>query len=129
MSYSSVNGWQFTVPPEGVAAIRRFTDQVRSAMAELESVVEADGYRIKTDDDVARAAREFVITRRSGQKRRITGDFLRQVAEVYRTNIGHAPTEAVARTFGVKHRQATDYVRQARDRGFLPPTKQGRAKA
>jgi hypothetical protein len=29
----------------------------------------------------------------------------------------------------VKHRQATDYVKQARDRGFLPPTKQGRAKA
>lgn len=81
------------------------------------------------DDEVAKQAREFVLTRRSGQKRRITGTFLQEVAAVYRDNIGHAPTAAVARRFGVKHRQATDYVKQARDRGFLPPTKQGRAQA
>lgn len=62
-------------------------------------------------------------------KRRITGAFLEQVAEVYRNNIDHAPTEAVSRTFGVKHRMATDYVKQARDRGLLPSTRQGRARA
>jgi hypothetical protein len=76
----------------------------------------------------SRQIHNFLRQRRSG-KRRITGDFLARVAEVYRNNIDHAPTEAVAKTFGVKHRQATDYVKQARDRGWLPPTKQGRAKA
>ncbi|MBN7544903.1 hypothetical protein I3U58_14015 [Mycobacteroides abscessus subsp. abscessus] len=81
-----------------------------------------------TNNWLTREVREFLADRRSG-KRRITGEFLMQVAQVYRDNIDHAPTAAVARTFGVKHRQATDYVKQARDRGFLPPTKQGRAKA
>ena len=83
----------------------------------------------KEDDNwLRREVREFLTDRRAG-KRRITGDFLGQVARVYRDNIDHAPTAAVSRTFGVKHRQATDYVKQARDRGLLPPTKQGRAKA
>ncbi len=82
----------------------------------------------KIDNWLTHEVREFLTDRRSG-KRRITGDFLKQVAQVYRDNIDHAPTAAVARTFGVKHRQATDYVKQARERKFLPPTKQGRAKA
>jgi hypothetical protein len=80
------------------------------------------------DSEFSREIREFLDQRRSG-KRRITGAFLEQVAEVYRANIDHAPTEAVSRTFGVKHRMATDYVKQARGRGLLPPTKQGRARA
>lgn len=75
------------------------------------------------------AIQDFLEELRSPGKRRVTGDFLREVADVYRTNIDHAPTQAVARTYGVKLRQAGDYVKKARDRGFLPPTKQGRAKA
>jgi hypothetical protein len=69
------------------------------------------------------------IEQRRHGKRVINTVFLQQVATVYRENIEHAPTEAVSRTFGVKHRQATDYVKQARERRLLPPTKQGRAKA
>lgn len=80
------------------------------------------------DADFERFVRNYLHERRTG-KRAITAEFLRHVAEVYRANIDHAPTEAVARTFGVKHRQATSYVKEARSRGFLPPTKQGRAKA
>ncbi len=83
---------------------------------------------LDSDSDFSRQIRDFLDQRRSG-KRRVTGALLAQVAAVYRENIEHAPTAAVARTFGVKHRQATDYVKQARDRGLLPPTKQGRAKA
>lgn len=75
------------------------------------------------------AVRHFLEELRSVGKRRVTGDFLRDVAEVYRTNIDHAPTQAVARTYGVKLRQAGDYVRKARERGLLPETKQGRARA
>lgn len=85
-------------------------------------------YSLDADTEFSREIREVLEQRRSG-KRRITGAFLEKVAEVYRANIGHAPTEAVSRTFGVKHRMATDYVKQARGRGLLPPTKQGRAKA
>ncbi|UXA14076.1 hypothetical protein KXD97_10005 [Mycobacterium sp. SMC-8] len=83
-----------------------------------------------TDDhgELASIIRKDIERRRSG-KRVINTAFLQQVATVYRDNIEHAPTEAVSRTFGVKHRQATDYVKQARERGLLPPTKQGRARA
>lgn len=75
------------------------------------------------------AIQDFLDELRSPGKRRVTGDFLREVADVYRANIDHAPTQAVARTYGVRLRQAGDYVKKARDRGFLPPTKQGRAQA
>ena len=62
-------------------------------------------------------------------KRKILTDLLRQVADVYRANIDHAPTEAVARTFGVRSRMASGYVQRARERGCLPPTKQGKKQA
>ena len=62
-------------------------------------------------------------------KRRLTTELLRQVADVYRANIDHAPTEAVARTFGVRSRMASGYVQRARERGYLPPTKQGKKQA
>jgi hypothetical protein len=74
--------------------------------------------------------RNFLADTRMGKgKRRITDELLRQVAEVYRANIDNAPTEAVARTFGQRTRQASTYVQKARERGYLPPTTQGRKKA
>ncbi|MEZ5211266.1 hypothetical protein [Gordonia sp. (in: high G+C Gram-positive bacteria)] len=79
-------------------------------------------------EEIDPGVRRFLEDRRSPRPR-ITGALLKDVAKVYRANIKHAPTEAVAKTFGVKHRTATNYVKQARDRGLLPPTKQGRAKA
>ena len=78
--------------------------------------------------DFDKAVREFIEERRTG-RRRVDTAFLRQVAGVYRNNIDYAPTAAVARTFGVKHRQATGYVTEARKRKLLPATEQGRAKA
>ena len=61
--------------------------------------------------------------------RTITPAFLESVAEVYRRNIDHAPTQAVARTFNVKPRMASNYVDRARGAGYLPPTKQGKKNA
>lgn len=61
-------------------------------------------------------------------RRHVNAELLRQVAEVYRANFDKAPAEAVARTFGVKPRMAHEYVRRARERGFLPPTTQGKKK-
>lgn len=81
------------------------------------------------DEGIVPEVRRFIDERRSPGKRRVDTKFLTEVAYVYRENIGHAPTEAVSRTFGVKHRMASNYVSKARDRGLLPPTKQGRAQA
>ena len=47
---------------------------------------------------------------------------------MYRANFDNAPAEAIARTFGVKPRMAHEYVRRARERGFLPPDTQGKKK-
>jgi hypothetical protein len=62
-------------------------------------------------------------------RRHVNAELLRQVAEVYRANFDKAPAEAVARIFGVKQRMAHEYVRRARERGFLRPTTQGKKKA
>jgi hypothetical protein len=76
------------------------------------------------------AARRFIDQLRTGPgNRAITPEFLKSVADVYRGNIDHAPTQAVADTFGVKSRMASTYVDRARRAGYLPPTKQGKKKA
>ena len=79
------------------------------------------------DDDQHRIVRDLVYDLRAG-RRHVNSQLLRQVAEVYRANFDKAPAEAVARTFGVKPRMAHEYVRRARERGFLPPTTQGKKK-
>lgn len=77
-----------------------------------------------------RRMRDLLEELRVGKgKRKISAPLLEQVANVYRANIDHAPTEAVARTFGVRSRMASNYVQRARERGFLPPTKQGKKQA
>ena len=77
-----------------------------------------------------RTAKKFIERqRRSREYRLITNEFLIEVAEVYRENIQHAPTKAVAKAFGVKDRMASTYVDKARKAGHLPPTKQGQKKA
>lgn len=74
-----------------------------------------------------RVIRGVLYDLRAG-RRHVNAELLRQVAEVYRANFDKAPAEAVARTFGVKPRMAHEYVRRARERGFLPPTTQGKKK-
>ncbi|MGO9732754.1 hypothetical protein [Mycobacterium sp.] len=75
-------------------------------------------------------ARSFIDQLRARHGNRvITPAFLQSVADVYRRNIDHAPTQAVARTFGVKSRMASTYVDLARRAGYLPPTKQGKKHA
>lgn len=78
-------------------------------------------------DEQHRVIRNLVHDLRAG-RRHVNAELLRQVADVYRANFDKAPAEAVARTFGVKPRMAHEYVRRARERGFLPPTTQGKKK-
>lgn len=77
-----------------------------------------------------RAARKFIERQRLPRDyRRIDEALLREVAEVYRANFSTAPTKAVAKHFGVKDRMAATYVKKARDKKFLPPTKRGKKQA
>ena len=85
--------------------------------------------RINDPGEAFSGARRFVERRRRGPGLRdLTPEVLKRVAEVYRANFDHAPTQAVARTFGVGPRMASTYVQKARERGYLPPTKQGKKK-
>lgn len=67
--------------------------------------------------------------RKRGAPRKITDEFLRRVAEVYRENIDDRPTERVAAYFNVAPRTASMYLTKAREAGHLPPTTRGRKKA
>lgn len=82
----------------------------------------------KIDSEQMRVIRRLLYDLRTG-RRHIDSELLRQVADVYRANFASAPAQAVARAFGVKQRMAHEYVRRARERGFLPPTTQGKKKA
>jgi len=76
------------------------------------------------------AALKFIERQRRPEGHRvITPAFLEAVADVYRRNIDHAPTQAVAKAFDVKSRMASTYVDRARKAGLLPQTKQGQKKA
>lgn len=77
------------------------------------------------------AARNFVDRqRRPREYRAINDELLRSVAEVYRASIDErAPTQAVAKHFGVGGRMASTYVQKARERGLLPPTVRGKKRA
>jgi hypothetical protein len=101
--------------------------------SDLYAVFVAEFGENPTRDDEARAMRvaEKIIERQRlpREYRILTDDVLRQVAEVYRANIKRAPTQAVAKQFGVKDRMASAYVDRARKAGHLPPTKQGQKKA
>ena len=83
--------------------------------------------RTELDPEQERVIRGLLQDLRAG-RRPVKAELLRQVAEVYRANFDKAPAEAVARTFRVKPRMAHEYVRRARERGFLPPTTQGKKK-
>lgn len=72
---------------------------------------------------------EKVLRTRAGNGfRSLTPAFLERVAEIYRANLDHAPTEAVRRHFVVQPRTASEYVQRARRAGLLPPTTPGKKK-
>lgn len=77
--------------------------------------------------DVWPASLEAVARARAA--RTITPEFLAEVAEVYRANLKTGPTKAVRERFFVSERQASNYVRAARDLGLLPETTKGKKKA
>jgi hypothetical protein len=61
----------------------------------------------------------------------LTDEFLKEVATTYKANADSAPIEVIRDVHGeggyVAHSTAARWVRLARERGFLPPTTQGKA--
>lgn len=70
-------------------------------------------------DDDQRAVRNLRATRK-----RVDDETLRRVARIY-SDSPDRPTAAVAEAFQLQPRQAGNYVRRARDAGFLPPFTRG----
>jgi len=110
----------------------RVEDALETAIsvAPHEYNVDADGRPsispVPGNKEQARTTVKWARAARKEARRRVTDDMLREVARVYREN-PYSPTSAVADTFDRAHRTAALYVHQARERGFLGPTSQGKA--
>lgn len=74
------------------------------------------------------AAAATIRAARKGSRARVTDDFLREVAEVYRANIDGTPTVAIQEKYGVKYRTAARWVERARAQKVLPETTRGKRK-
>ena len=99
-------------------------------VAAFTAAMSSESPEVRFDEHALRIATKFVERQRLPREYRvITDSFLKSVAEVYRRNIDHAPTQAVARTFGVRARMASKYVDRARRAGYLSRTSQGKKKA
>ncbi|GGO83450.1 hypothetical protein [Nonomuraea cavernae] len=70
--------------------------------------------------------RMIADARKGKGARKITPEFLAEVARVYKDNAGKSPTVAVQRSFNVSPRMAGNYIRRARDLGMLPEVTDGR---
>jgi hypothetical protein len=85
-----------------------------------------------TPADAERARHEYHADFMRKQRRRhLTDAFIKQVAEVHKAaeKSGAASvTGAIEREYNVSTPQAERYVREARKRGFLPPSRRGKAK-
>ncbi len=94
-------------------------------------VVSSEGGVVSMVDtiDPAEIERTVKLVRRvrSEGRRTVTDEFLREVAELYRSNIDNNPTEVIAKRFDKTPRSARSYVQQARARGFLGAAIKGKA--
>jgi hypothetical protein len=62
-------------------------------------------------------------------RQKITGEVLAEVAKIYTSEaqaLGGKPVKAVQDHFGGSYRSAQDYVRKAREEGYLPQTTRGK---
>ncbi len=108
----------------------RLGDWVEDVLAAFAGKIESEekgvitvGY---TGETQAGAVSAMHDSRKGRGARRITPEFLTEVAEVYRAHFDDRPLKAVARAYGVQDRQASNYVERCRDEGLLPKTTKGK---
>lgn len=106
-----------------LAAIR--LDQIRPEVYSVAGVaafttdgVDDEGMDDYVDNPMTRADARKAVSR-AASRTKITPEFLRRVAEIYRAAPDGARIEAVKAAFGKEERQAWRYVAQARQRGFI----------
>ncbi|HWL99082.1 MAG TPA: hypothetical protein VNP20_17195 [Nocardioidaceae bacterium] len=79
-----------------------------------------------SDEQIDATIRDLRAARRQ-PRRSATEARHREVAEIYRTAVTHAPTAEVATHFDVAPRTAALYVKQAREAGYLGAAIKGKA--
>ncbi|EGD44663.1 hypothetical protein NBCG_01083 [Nocardioidaceae bacterium Broad-1] len=79
------------------------------------------------DGSSQRSAIRAAHQARASRKVKITDELLREVAEIYRANVEHEPTQAVADHFDKAHRTAALYIKRAREAGYLGAALKGKA--
>lgn len=89
--------------------------------------IDDPGGRDFPDDVSQRSAARAAHQARASRKVKITDELLREVAEVYRANVEHEPTQAVAEHFDKAHRTAALYIKRAREAGHLGAAIKGKA--
>lgn len=93
--------------------------------ASLEQIVAKERDRKRALTEIATALKSIDRSRRAGA---VTDDLLEEVATVYRAAKGKHPTQAVMDHFPVTRPTASRWIRRARDRDFLGPSRgQGKA--
>ncbi len=98
---------------------------IREAVLTVARPREQHGPLIKKD---AKQVRRVKAQLRKRPGRRLTDEFLEEVARVYRAHVAtRKPSKAVEEHFGYKPASARRVVREARLRGFLGPASPGRA--
>ncbi len=96
------------------------------AMVRLKGSMAEQGFVIaeaRAGQDDRRATKKLINQTR---RRKITPELLQEVATIYTEHFDDRPTEAVRRSFGLSVRMAAQYVRKARDAGYLGQTTRGR---
>lgn len=115
------------VPGRSIAplssTLRTAIGEYRAALAAPTAVQREAGLRLAEAAERAAALLEAPVV-----PARPTPEFLAQVAEIYRAHLDHAPVQAVAKALRVERWSAGRYVSLARQRGYLPPTSQGKAR-
>lgn len=108
----------------------RLGDWVEDVLAAFAGKIESEDKGVITvgysNETQAGAVAALHDSRKGRGARRITPEFLAEVAEVYRAHFDDRPLKAVAMAYGVQDRQASNYVERCRDEGLLSKTTKGK---
>lgn len=84
-----------------------------------------EGRNLTRADAIMRPDRRAV----AAALRQQSDEELQKVADIYREHVNQAPVDAVRDALDVSRATASRRIREARDRGFLPMTSQGKRRA